>query len=102
MLHEPCPVEHALPDDLETDDVCAFLKDVCGGRWHGSREDSSDVGMVSTRGSEEDNLVRVRVEDGADDGYVGEMAGRNIRNESCEGEIMMGRRTSRLHVVSSS
>ena len=68
-------VEYSFPDDLEADDMSAFLEDARRCRRHGSRKDSADVSMVSTRGSEEYDFLLFVIEDRTDDGNIWKVTG---------------------------
>lgn len=91
-------VEQALPDDFEADDVGALLKDACRCRGHGSGQNAADVGVVSTGSSEEDDLLLIVIEYGADDGDIWEVAIDCVRDGAAEQWIYI--RTIRLRAAS--
>lgn len=76
-------IEHAFPDDFEADDVSAFFKDGRRSRRHRSRKDAADVGVVSSRGGEENNFIRVIVKYGADDGDIGKVPAEVVYQHRC-------------------
>ena len=79
VLVQALLVEHAPVHNLEALDLRALLEDVHRGRGHRPGEDAADIGVVAARGGEEDDLVRGGVEDGRDDGNVGQVRAAGVR-----------------------
>lgn len=50
-------VEYTLLHNFEAFNVGTLFEDTGGGGWHGSRKDTSDICMVSSRSCEEDDFV---------------------------------------------
>lgn len=76
MFEQPLPVKYPAVNNFEADDLSAFLEYVDRRRGHRAREDTANVGMMPSGRGEEDYLLRVCIEDGGDDSYVGQVAGR--------------------------
>ena len=100
IVDQALSVEHTLAHDLEADDVGAFLEDVRRGGRHRTRKDATDICMMTTRRSEEYDLLCLVVEYRTDHSNIWEMS---IGSMSLY--VLMWTEsslTSHLHVESSS
>jgi hypothetical protein len=70
-------IEHAFLHEFEADDFCSFLKNVHRGWRHRTGQNATDVGVMATRCSKKNDFFGLWIENGTDDGDVGEVSTAN-------------------------